>query len=474
MSEENRQKPWFKLTCLGCFIVPCLLGLGTFGYIKYRINQKADQLPVELAKIKAMGLPTTSEELNARVPVSQGQNAATVYRELIAEYESLKKEKEPKEVLNLLVGEVAKEPIPHANQLLKDALARRAKIFTLVTQASKIPNCNFERDWTKGAALLFPEFASIKEVAKWLATRAKLQVRQGDKAGAIESVNDIFSLAHHMGQDPTMIGALVSIAIDAIGVAALEAVTETERNDATYLAMARQMMERLPPLPIMKDAFAGELVGGRYTIASIRSARDLGFFEEGFEPMRHIPFSDPAVRKMFEASFVRAWREVLTLLPEDPDEWKKASEDMDKFGQKLDADKSIENTLNRIMFPVFSNAFQARAIALARRRVASVSLRLLQDRLHALPKTITQYGPIAIDPMDGKPLRFKADGRGFRVWSIDRDLVDNGGVRYKRGTGAYRDVDYVWGFDTVIPEAKPPTGPTGGPPPAISIGAESR
>jgi hypothetical protein len=48
------------------------------------------------------------------------------------------------------------------------------------------------------------------------------------------------------------------------------------------------------------------------------------------------------------------------------------------------------------------------------------------------------------DPYDGKPLRYRLEGQGFIVYSVDDDMKDNGGA--VRQSGQQTDYDAVWQF----------------------------
>lgn len=68
-------------------------------------------------------------------------------------------------------------------------------------------------------------------------------------------------------------------------------------------------------------------------------------------------------------------------------------------------------------------------------RIFQVSLALHmfwqeRDRYpESLSVLVPQYLPaVPKDPFDGKPLRYRLDSNGFRIWSIGTDLKDNGGV----------------------------------------------
>jgi len=79
--------------------------------------------------------------------------------------------------------------------------------------------------------------------------------------------------------------------------------------------------------------------------------------------------------------------------------------------------------------------FRGVADAKAHQRIFQVSLALhmFWQEHGRYPETLSDLVPrylptVPKDPFDGKPLRYRRDKNGFRVWSIGTDLKDDGGV----------------------------------------------
>ena len=58
----------------------------------------------------------------------------------------------------------------------------------------------------------------------------------------------------------------------------------------------------------------------------------------------------------------------------------------------------------------------------------------------SLPKNLTDLTPkylkeLPIDPFDGKPLRYKKSEKGFTIYSIGENKIDEGGLKGKRSAG---------------------------------------
>jgi hypothetical protein len=131
-----------------------------------------------------------------------------------------------------------------------------------------------------------------------------------------------------------------------------------------------------------------------------------------------------------------AWRKVLTTLPKDPNDWRGASAALKKVEDEIEADRSPTNILNVILFPAFDAVPNAIARQIANRRIIATAIRLMRIRVETgrLPSVLPNFGETSTDPFNGKSLRYKREGTGFRIYSIDSDLTDNGGTLKKSGT----------------------------------------
>jgi hypothetical protein len=82
--------------------------------------------------------------------------------------------------------------------------------------------------------------------------------------------------------------------------------------------------------------------------------------------------------------------------------------------------------------------------------VLDVELALARYALEkgSYPESLDALGPFmlsdGIDPYSGKPLKYRVEEAGFTIWSVGKNLTDDGGVLDpKRRPRFYQD-DYVW------------------------------
>lgn len=107
-----------------------------------------------------------------------------------------------------------------------------------------------------GIALLLPDLQKMRELARSLQKRFhhEASLRQFDDA--LVTAKTMFAMARHMGDHPTLIGALVGIAIAATGIEPLEAMLQQPGCPNLYWALTQ-----LPsPLVPMEKAVEGERI----------------------------------------------------------------------------------------------------------------------------------------------------------------------------------------------------------------------
>lgn len=95
----------------------------------------------------------------------------------------------------------------------------------------------------------------------------------------------------------------------------------------------------------------------------------------------------------------------------------------------------------------FSPVFQRAAAFHTLRRLGEVaiSLRLYRKEHGCYPEDLSALVPtylpsIPLDPFNGKPLRYRREQKGFRIWSVGPDMKDGGGVTGEQ----WMEGDIVW------------------------------
>jgi hypothetical protein len=97
--------------------------------------------------------------------------------------------------------------------------------------------------------------------------------------------------------------------------------------------------------------------------------------------------------------------------------------------------------------------FGSIAMSLQRSRARTYCLRAAIDviqfrnRTGEYPRSLVQAGVTELDPFTGKELGFRVDGKGFRVYSVGVDGVDDGGATREERQGGQYDEALVFDPD---------------------------
>jgi hypothetical protein len=100
----------------------------------------------------------------------------------------------------------------------RKSLATYEETFKLTDKAISIPYCKFNTNWKDGPGVLFPFYASIRQLARLCHTDALVNIHDGNIDAAVKDASRIFGIAKSLKNEPTLIGQLVRYAILNMGI----------------------------------------------------------------------------------------------------------------------------------------------------------------------------------------------------------------------------------------------------------------
>ena len=179
------------------------------------VRQQIADGPANLAREEAAaqreGIPLTAQELQRPLP-PPGENAAPLYVKLT----KLLHDK-PLGLPKYAEGmDAFHSYTPAQIAVVRQTLAARQDVMTLVHQAADKPHCVFVRDWNKGVELTFPELSPMREAARLLKTESYLLARDGHYAAAVANQARGFQVARHAASDHVLLAYLVGIANESL------------------------------------------------------------------------------------------------------------------------------------------------------------------------------------------------------------------------------------------------------------------
>ncbi len=205
---------------------------------------------VQLKLAHAEGLPTTAAEFTATIPAAPPlENAAPLYRKLHA---AMPSDKKSDTAMSRLLTSLPFDPSPQAKTRAEEILGKYKPVLDLTDQAAALPRCWFDRNWSDGLAVLFPEFPDIITASKALALRATFESNEGRTAASIADIQRIFTLTRHLDEEPNEITRMVGDRLFSTGIRQLTYCTFTHPGIDAYRQALRRAIANMPR-PNLKD-----------------------------------------------------------------------------------------------------------------------------------------------------------------------------------------------------------------------------
>lgn len=351
-------------------------------------------------------------------------------------------------------------------------LEANEKPLALIVEATGRPRCymplvaNPEHDTV--IAVLLPGVQEARQAARLLMCRAMLQLGQGKIDKAWADVLACHRLARLVGEGPTIVDALVSTAIESIACQGDVALAHCGKLTAKQAKRFEADLRSLPPMPKMADKVHTERY--MYLDAVAFVARE-GL--SALTPLTGGGSSTEVIEKLTKGAgdvlvdwdvvlkMGNPWYDRLIEAMGKPDraEWKKALAKMDDDLMKLMDDLSdykslvlslifaksprvvISRWMGNTMISLFLPAIAAgRDVEDRGRMIVDLSrIALALAAYHAdhgaYPENLARLAPkyiaeIPDDLFSDKPLRYKLRGKGYLLYSLGRNGVDDGGRGY--------------------------------------------
>ncbi|MCK4323670.1 MAG: hypothetical protein KAW89_04015 [Armatimonadetes bacterium] len=425
----------------------------------YRDVTTARQLEAKLAALRAQGMPVTMTEA-APKPVPDDQNAAVLYQQVFQVQFGPRGTSSPgrsignltaaeEEILSRYLGPADEQLTAQVHAILmRPAMQQDLEI---LRRASRLPHCVFPVNWEDGPAVLFHHMVKLKQATRLAAVQTALCAREGDVAEALDWCEMALRMSEHAASEPTIIAQLVAIAMQAMTLApAKEFLAEAMVPPAT----ANRFEQYLRQID-MYESFTNAVIGERAMGCDVfdmtyRQLRDfLGAGYGMLDPWTALyltPVGRPLIRmdQMIYVDYMGKQIQ-LTKLPA-----RTAVPKLTALETDLSQVPPWQGILTGVVRGLFSRAWEKRDEAEANIDLCRVVLTLkaynyehgrYPDSLQQLQQTLDWQLPQ--DPFSGQDFVYQRQANGFKLYSIGRDMDDDGGVSLERSQD-YNDHDIVW------------------------------
>ncbi|MBS1712807.1 MAG: hypothetical protein JST30_00570 [Armatimonadetes bacterium] len=395
----------FGIVVSGCLAVLVVGGFLAFGWPALRTE--ADfQVQARLAT--AEGLPATASAFEAYLPrVADAANAAPSY---VALSRLPRLSGDPTKIgQDVLFGDRT-AAVKRASSYLTAAVHQLETAEAAVAK----PHCRFDRDWSLGVAVLFPEFGPAKSAAKSLLLRGTLSATAGRPLDALQEVKRVQKMAAHFRQEPTRLSQAVAGSLDSSALRQLAMWAYAFRNEPRYREALRGALQSLPE-PDLHDWHRFDLVEIMTTIelCKTKKGRDkIGLKDSDLPPSsvaNALALAQPPDKGRLEV--IKAMRDMWTAI------------DAAEQDRKLMMDKA-ENRMYRglVSFPIAARLYEALSDTElgttsdpSEERKAKVILYTAFVRAIETPSG----SPVKVEdlrsPYDGKPVSVKRSGDSIEV-----------------------------------------------------------
>jgi hypothetical protein len=323
---------------------------------------------------------------------------------------------------------------------LSDVLATNQALLDLLHSAAALTNSRYPIDLKQGFQLLLPYLPKVKASAQLLTAEALFDASNGEIEKALDALRAAGAVADSLAEEPLIISQLVRIADWAI----ISKRCELLLNGATLSDQQLKTLQSLTQDAEKPSAMLRGLAGER--------AGHLAFFTGSPESMYVFGnvASPPSLKDRLRASLFMGLLKSTGLLRKDRNFYLDVMatniaaaeapfpERLTLAQQANSAALSPPNRFmifSRLMLPALGKTIQRDGDHAARIRTAQTAIAVeLFRRAHngELPTDLNELVPTFLpslprDPFDGEPLRFKRRSSGYVVYSIGRDLRDDGG-----------------------------------------------
>jgi hypothetical protein len=317
---------------------------------------------------------------------------------------------------------------------------RVAEFLAATERGSARPGYRQEVDYSQGAGILMPDIGENRGISKILSVLARQQTAAGRTEAAWSTAMLGIRFADSLRTEPILISQLVRVAQLGLAVESLRTVAEFASPSADDCAKLETLLASFESREALVRSLDGDrLLIGEWVFKQPDSAIP-HLFGKNFECMMVISGVLTPLKRLDHAAYLRIMRYYAcnAAEPYAP-------------GDAGIGDQMI-NAVPRYCILTWSlgRAFSATKVQftamIARVRVTRVGLAAIRFKQEhgAFPSDLQALKLAnADDPFTGKPLIYRPIDRGFTIYSVGMNVVDDGGTKGNN----WRSGDEVWRYE---------------------------
>jgi hypothetical protein len=482
-AKKRCQSLWQKMFTKACQISGIIICLFIL-YVIWFISGKPKITTDYVAQLNQIARPVRSTD--------ETLNAAYYYNQAGEKIDKL-----PEEMTNIFAKSYFECNEPEKKQA-EDWLAKNQELLNLVIAGSDKPYCwdKYEAGDKNMFVVLLPHPKEYKNISRILCFKACFLASGGNYHQGLENILTAFKLGKHIKAEPFLIEQFVGIAIESTAVQNLRQILSRYNIDKSELvklqkdleAIAREDIfrinfkaERMCIYDAIQRSFTDDIFGGHIYVRE-----DMGIISDIMDG----PYNNQTGKRE-QQDFPETLKKLFSILFIQPGkkETLKASDEIYDYYDKLLAITPFEqrsmdpNTSEKlkeiagkniflgILAPVFNKLVTMPYRNKAEIQAAMTIIAIIRykqenggypDNLEGLlNKSLIKEIPL--DPYSDKPLVYKKTEKGFTLYSVGPDFIDNGGIMGVDKDGKPRLWNETGGDAVFWPVAEPGNKPvTGG------------
>ena len=412
-----------------------------------------------------------------RPVADESMNAATLYEKAAELYKGSTDEEFSK-----LLQEKYGETTPEEKQRIEKWIAENNKIFDLIMTGAQKPYYWQEYKGDAMMAILIPNLADFRKLAKALRWKIWLAAEQGRYEGAFTNIKVSYKLGQQLKGDVILIEQLVGIAIETLAVGTLRDVLGEYEIDSPKLATLQEDFEQMIASEDFKVSLKAEKLfmydeiqrcftedrfGGGHlypsrvmALGALGNGNQLSTYEiifevissqEGWLGAAQVLFFHP--NKQETLQMVESFYDFLeVIVPKTPGQMHIEEFDPEKEAMTIIKGNMLLEFLTPALWKVSELGHRVKMDVEATLTLIAI-LRYRQDK-GGYPENLEELitggylKRLPIDAWSDKPLVYRATDNNFILYSIGRNFEDDGGERGKDEKGRVRlwtdDGDWVF------------------------------
>ena len=456
-SINKPDKPKKRRGCLRKFFYVFLILVAVLLAIRFVAGYvMQSRFDAKIAELRAAGEPV---ELSELVPpdIPDQENAAVVYQEVFELIGLLSEEMRDKfDRLDDEREAWTPEELEEARSLVKEM----AEAIRLLHKGGEREKCIYPIDYSvPGMTVLLPHLTKVQDVGRLLKISSRVNLADGKADAAVADAVQILKLGQSSYAEAILISRLVGIAVCESGLQQLEVVTNDSQPSPNALKKVIAVLGDVEDRAGYILAMRGERCIGLNCFDMILNDPDR-LEGLGTSPSDERGRSAQPIRLrlawIFRALFLMDAMTFLDVM-ETHVEAAEGTFAQRQGGNKLVAAKMEEmksrsfytHMISGFLLPAVYIVHEAFDADVAAKSVAkcAVGLRLYRMKNGRYPVKLADIAPEFIDkvpedPFSGKPFIYRTEDKGFIIYSVGENRVDDGGAKLERRK--WKEGDIVW------------------------------